>query len=116
VGGTGIPRNALGKLDPAGKGHRLEQLFNTFVKKEQPGFEIHNSFAIDAEAKVSGFNDSGMNRPDRYLVNAFPLHLLKWERLAIVLKSVWRHGVFKQRMVIGWPELVKRQASKIRMF
>src|SRR5206468_5793749 len=79
-----VARHAFGQLGTAGKVHRFEQLFNALVQKEETGFEVHNRLALDAETKMAGFDNTGMNRAHRDLVGPFTLHLLKWKWPAIV--------------------------------
>src|SRR5437899_548922 len=83
VSDRGIAGDSLGELDAAHRSSGLEKFFDSLVHKEQPRLEVHNRFAFHVETKMSGLNDAGVNRANRDLVRAFPLHLLEWERRAV---------------------------------
>src|SRR5438034_1710398 len=89
--------------------------FDSLVKEEQPRFEINNCFALDIEAEMTRFDDSGMDRTDRDLICAFALNLLEGKRRSTVFEFVGCHCVLEQGMVIRRPELVQRKAAKIRV-
>src|SRR5438094_9599989 len=85
------------------------------MEEEKTRLEIDDRLSIDVEAEMPRFDDAGVNRPDRNLVDAFSAHLLERKRLALVFKSLRSHGILQQRMVAGRPELMKRKPAQIGM-
>ena len=85
------------------------------MQEEKTRFEIDNRLAIHTESEMTRLNDPCMNGADSYLVDPFTLHLLEWERPAIVFEDRRRFGVSQQWMIVCRPKLVQRQTPKIRM-
>src|SRR5438094_810895 len=71
------------------------------MQEEKTRFEIDNRLAIHTESEMTRLNDPCMNGADSYLVDPFTLHLLEWERPAIVFEDRRRFGVSQQWMIVG---------------
>ncbi len=51
-----------------------QQLLEAAMLETEGDFQMHDLLAVALEAEMAGFDDPGMDRADRHLVNFFPLH------------------------------------------
>ena len=59
-------------------GFPFGQFLDAAVLVKHPDFEIENSLTNDAETEMPGFDDPGMHRADRNLVDSFAGNLFKY--------------------------------------
>ena len=80
VADGGVPADALGELDAVGGAAAFEELLDSSVDEPEPGLHPQDGLADDREPEVPGLDDSGVDGPDRDLVDALPLDLEERER------------------------------------
>src|SRR5262245_38392903 len=112
---AGIAGDPLRQCHASRKIYRFKQFLNALVQKEQTRFEINDRLAVDAEAKMPGFDDTCVDRPHRDLKDAIPTYLLKRKCLTAIFDSRWLSRIFLQRVITFGPELMQRQTPQIRM-
>ncbi len=67
-----IPRQCLRVMDGPWIGSADHPPFHASVLIAQRDFQMEHVFAVALEAKMSGFDDAGVDRPHRHLVNLRP--------------------------------------------
>ena len=72
-----VAGNSLGQFESLGERGGLEELFNAFVDEIHARFEIDDRFAFDAEAKMTGLDDAGVDGTDGDFINAFAFDAAK---------------------------------------
>ena len=111
----GVPADALGQLDPVGRSTPFEELLDSSVDEPQPGLHPQDGFADDGEAEVSGFDESGVDGPDRDLVDALPFDLQEGEGPHVRLERRGRAGVAAHRVPAPRPVPVPHEPSGQRV-
>ena len=82
----------------------VHQTFDALVHVAQPLLEAHHRLAVGGEAEVTGLDDAGMDRADRYLVQ--PLALDRQELVTRLALAVGPTSVIEP-----WPGI--RQALRL---
>src|SRR5438445_4485799 len=112
---TGVPGDPLGERRRLVERKRLEELLRALVDEAESRLEIHDRLSLDAEAKVPGLDDAGVDRPDGDLEDALTLDMTERKRLARIDEVRARRRVAPQRVIALRPVLMEGQRPEIRM-
>src|ERR1700734_3120940 len=91
VGDCAVARGSADKFDRAVEGRAFHELFYALVDVAQTLFEPHDRLAAGGEAEMSGFDDAGVDRTHRDLMQALAFGRKERVRLARVGAWLRRH-------------------------
>ena len=115
VGQRFVAGNPFGKIIAAFQALAFAELFKALVHKIELCLEVDDRFAGDAEAEVPRFDDAGVHRPDRDLVNAFAFDAGEADRLLRARRPAAPVEVAAQGVLPGRPIAVEDQRLGVRM-